>query len=77
MGVLPWNKLGKKDTLLPFELPIGSEPLPESYDVTLKWSECKSVVSVRDQSNCGSCWVRASRFYYIFNNLLPCNDLTS
>ncbi|KAE9539349.1 hypothetical protein AGLY_004601 [Aphis glycines] len=56
MGVLPKNKLSEKDTLLTYDSPVGSEPLPESYDVTQTWSECKSVVSIRDQSNCGSCW---------------------
>lgn len=56
MGVLPWNKLSEKDTLLTYDLSINSELLPESYDVTKTWSECKSVVSIKDQSNCGSCW---------------------
>lgn len=57
MGVLPLNKLQEQDILLTNELSIKQETLPNSYDVTLKWPECKSIVSIRDQSNCGSCWV--------------------
>jgi len=69
MGVLPWNKLSEKDTLLTYDLSIDSEPLPDSYDVTQTWSECKSVVSIRDQSNCGSCWVRGFiTFYDLLSN---------
>lgn len=70
MGVLPRNKLSEKDTLLTYDSPVGSNPLPESYDVTQTWSECKSVVSIRDQSNCGSCWVRGFITFYnlLFNN---------
>ncbi|CAI6364133.1 unnamed protein product [Macrosiphum euphorbiae] len=56
MGVLPLNKLSEKDILLTYDVSIDLESLPESYDVTQTWSECKSVVSIRDQSNCGSCW---------------------
>ncbi|XP_025415918.1 cathepsin B-like cysteine proteinase 4 [Sipha flava] len=56
MGVLPLNKLQTQDILLTKKLSVAREPLPNSYDVTLKWPECKSVISIRDQSNCGSCW---------------------
>lgn len=69
MGVIPWNKLSEKDILLTYDVSIDLESLPESYDVTQTWSECKSVVSIRDQSNCGSCWVRGFiTFYYSLSN---------
>lgn len=57
MGVLPRNKLKTNYTYLENELAINQKRLPEKYDVLSKWSECASVVSIRDQSNCGSCWV--------------------
>lgn len=57
MGVLPKNKLNQNLTYLENELDINRISLPENYDVQLKWSECASVISIRDQSNCGSCWV--------------------
>lgn len=57
MGVLPRNKLKENLTYLENELAINRIPLPKYYDVQLKWSKCASVVSIRDQSNCGSCWV--------------------
>lgn len=57
MGVLPRNKLKENPTYLKNELTINRKPLPEKYDILLKWSECVSVVTIRDQSNCGSCWV--------------------
>lgn len=57
MGVLPLNKLHEQDVLLTTHFPIIQETLPNSYDVTSKWAECKSVVTIIDQSNCGSCWV--------------------
>lgn len=30
--------------------------LPESFDARDKWSNCKSLFNIRDQSSCGSCW---------------------
>jgi len=69
MGVLPWNELNEKDILPINDVSIDLESLPENYDVTQTWSECKSVVSIRDQSNCGSCWVRGfTTFYHSLSN---------
>lgn len=68
MGVLPRKKLNATDVLHSYDLPYPRDPLPESYDVTLKWSMCESVVSIRDQSHCGSCWVWCNliiRFFHI------------
>ncbi|KHJ83204.1 papain family cysteine protease [Oesophagostomum dentatum] len=30
--------------------------IPESFDAREKWSYCKSISLIRDQSKCGSCW---------------------
>ncbi|XP_050535783.1 cathepsin B-like cysteine proteinase 4 [Daktulosphaira vitifoliae] len=32
------------------------EVLPENFDASKQWSKCKSILSVKNQSNCGSCW---------------------
>lgn len=31
--------------------------IPESFDARLKWSQCKTIKEVKDQSSCASCWV--------------------
>lgn len=35
----------------------GYHELPESFDARTRWSECKTIKQVADQSACGSCWV--------------------
>lgn len=35
----------------------NSDDIPETFDARLKWSSCKTVKEVADQSACGSCWV--------------------
>lgn len=41
-------------------LPIRSVPikreLPKEFDCSVKWPECPSILEVRDQSSCASCW---------------------
>lgn len=32
--------------------------IPEFFDAREKWSSCESIKMIRDQSSCGSCWVR-------------------
>lgn len=52
-------------TILPtpenMRLPLGKieivDDVPDSFDARLKWPKCKSIREIRDQSNCGSCWV--------------------
>lgn len=67
MGVLPRNKLHPMDILSMKSVDRYYDLLPEKYDVSLKWSACQSVVLIRDQSNCGSCWVYFILFlYFIF-----------
>lgn len=65
MGVLPRITLNTNDDL-PMNDLFKRKSLPKNYDVTLEWSECKSIVTIRDQSNCGSCWVRCSGGLRIF-----------
>lgn len=38
--------------------------LPKSYDAREHYKKCKSIGLIRDQSNCGSCWVH----YYFFGD---------
>ena len=37
-----------------------SENIPETFDARSKWPKCPSVNSIKDQSDCGSCWVCVS-----------------
>ena len=34
--------------------------LPESFDARDKWPNCPSISDIRDQGECGSCWVSCS-----------------
>ncbi|CAJ0594764.1 unnamed protein product, partial [Cylicocyclus nassatus] len=36
------------------------EDIPESFDALEQWPHCKSIQTVRDQANCGSCWAVSS-----------------
>ncbi len=36
---------------------LGVEELPTDFDSRTAWPKCESIREVRDQSNCGSCWV--------------------
>jgi len=36
---------------------ISSDEIPKSFDARKKWRHCWTIGSVRDQGNCGSCWV--------------------
>ena len=35
----------------------GYSDIPESFDSRTKWPHCESIGEIRDQANCGSCWV--------------------
>lgn len=39
-----------KDEFLPYQL-------PDNYDARTMYPHCTTISSIRDQSNCGSCWV--------------------
>nr|QED55360.1 cathepsin B [Fasciola gigantica] len=44
---------------LPLMCVLGSDsydPLPKEFDAATKWPHCSSIVEIRDQSSCGSCW---------------------
>ena len=47
------------------ELPLKNiEPLkdiPDSFDARVQWSHCPTLMEVRDQGQCGSCWVSSER----------------
>lgn len=32
--------------------------LPDNFDARVQWPNCPTIKEVRDQGNCGSCWVR-------------------
>jgi cathepsin B len=41
------------------KLPIKTHPgfnAPDSFDARQQWPNCKSIGTIRDQANCGSCW---------------------
>lgn len=41
------------------KLPIKTHPgfsTPDSFDARQQWPNCKSIGTIRDQANCGSCW---------------------
>lgn len=57
MGVLPTPP----ELQLPLKAPISNAEaagIPDSFDARDQWGDkCPSVKEVRDQANCGSCWV--------------------
>jgi len=64
MGVIPRN--GNSFRFAPIKKSVeedANEALPESFDARERWPECSSLLdSIKDQSNCGSCWV--SKIYF-------------
>ncbi|KAF6037087.1 CTSB [Bugula neritina] len=43
---------------LPFREPhvITEGDIPDEFDARKQWPKCKSISTIRDQGNCGSCW---------------------
>lgn len=51
MGVLSGGpKLPEKDI-------VPLEDIPDSFDARTQWPKCPSIMEIRDQGSCGSCWV--------------------
>lgn len=68
MGTLPRNQNAFKFAPIKHRESASDEnvnditvELPEKFDARERWPECRSVIaSIKDQSNCGSCWVTIS-----------------
>ena len=39
---------------------VDLDAIPKEFDSRKKWSNCPTIREVRDQGNCGSCWVSIS-----------------
>jgi hypothetical protein len=37
--------------------------IPDAFDGRTYWSQCESLKDIRDQGNCGSCWVRQTETF--------------
>jgi cathepsin B len=37
---------------------VNVSAIPDTFDGRTYWSQCESLKDIRDQGNCGSCWVR-------------------
>lgn len=40
------------------DLSYGVRSVPKNFDARANWRRCTTIGRVRDQGNCGSCWVR-------------------
>lgn len=55
MGVLP-DSDKHRPPLLRHQI-AENEMIPESFDSRQNWPNCPTIGEIRDQGNCGSCWV--------------------
>jgi hypothetical protein len=43
-------------------IPVDAAAIPATFNATSAWPQCASVIGhIRDQSDCGCCWVRGAR----------------
>jgi cathepsin B len=52
-GVVPTPENKK----LPVKNIVASTDLPDTFDSRTQWPMCPTIKEVRDQGDCGSCWV--------------------
>lgn len=43
---------------LPVKNIVAAQDLPDTFDSRTQWPNCPTIKEVRDQGDCGSCWVR-------------------
>lgn len=36
---------------------MSNDYVPDFFDAREQWPECETISSIKDQSDCGSCWV--------------------
>lgn len=61
-GILSWGlKVLSNNSINPHD---ESEEVPEEFDARDQWPECQSIRQIRDQSDCGACWVSFSNTTY-------------
>ncbi|RCN34559.1 papain family cysteine protease [Ancylostoma caninum] len=56
--------MGAKHVAIPDEFRVNEKThddiedaaIPDSFDARTNWPQCPSILSIRDQSSCGSCW---------------------
>lgn len=36
---------------------VKNNEIPNTFDARIKWPYCKTIGEIRNQGNCGSCWV--------------------
>ena len=51
--------------------PHANGNLPIYFDAREHWPNCPTIKEIRDQGNCGSCWV-SRRKYICFRELFNC-----
>lgn len=56
-SLLGWKKDVNRKPLPKYEPDYEFVDLPATFDSRKQWSFCKALQTVRDQGDCGSCWV--------------------
>jgi len=52
-GVREWDRKLPEKKITPLKA------IPDEFDSRSNWPNCASIRDIRDQADCGSCWVRA------------------